>query len=128
MDMKEDKDELLKRFFSTANQTVIADEGFSDRVMEAIEPAADKRLRRISRIWTAVCWTVGIVILIYIDLISSIHESATHVFWNCIRWMTDIMQQFDPEHINPLVFTLPLVATMVVAIWCLAENKKLSEI
>ena len=50
MDMKEDKDELLKRFFSTANQTVIADEGFSDRVMEAIEPAADKRLRRISRI------------------------------------------------------------------------------
>ena len=55
MDMKEDKDELLKRFFSTANQTVIADEGFSDRVMEAIEPAADKRLRRISRIWTAVC-------------------------------------------------------------------------
>lgn len=57
-----------------------------------------------------------------------IHESATHAFWNCIRWMTDIMQQFDPEHINPLVFTLPLVATMVVAIWCLAENKKLSEI
>ena len=119
---------MLKRFFSTANQTVIADEGFSDRVMEAIEPAADKRLRRISRIWTAVCWTVGIVILIYIDLISSIHESATHAFWNGIRWMTDIMQQFDPEHINPLVFTLPLVATMVVAIWCLAENKKLSEI
>lgn len=62
MDMKEDKDELLKRFFSTANQTVIADEGFSDRVMEAIEPAADKRLRRISRIWTAVCWTAGIEI------------------------------------------------------------------
>lgn len=128
MDMKEDKDELLKSFFSSANQTVIADEGFSDRVMETIEPAADKRLRRISRIWTAVCWTVGIVILIYVDLISSIHESATHVFWNGIRWMTDIMQQFDPEHINPLVFTLPLAATMVVAIWCLAENKKLSEI
>ena len=60
MDMKEDKDELLKRFFSTANQTVIADEGFSDRVMEAIEPAADKRLRRISRIWTAVCWMTSI--------------------------------------------------------------------
>lgn len=126
--MKEDKDELLKSFFSSANQTVIADEGFSDRVMETIEPEADKRLRRISRIWTAVCWTVGIVILIYVDLISSIHESATHVFWNGIRWMTNIMQQFDPEHINPLVFTLPLAATMAVAIWCLAENKKLSEI
>lgn len=128
MDMKEDKDELLKSFFSTANQTVIADEGFSDRVMKTIEPEADKRLRRISRIWMAVCWTAGIVILIYVDLISSIHESATHVFWNGIRWMTDIMQQFNPEHINPLVFTLPLTATMVVAIWCLAENKKLSEI
>ena len=43
--MKEDKDELLKRFFSTANQTVIADEGFSDRVMEAIEPAAEENLQ-----------------------------------------------------------------------------------
>lgn len=126
--MKEDKDELLKSFFSSANQTVIADEGFSDRVMETIEPEADKRLRRISRIWTAVCWTAGIAILIYVDLISSIHESAEHVFWNGIRWMTDIMQQFDPEHINPLVFTLPLAATVAVAIWCLAENKKLSEI
>lgn len=126
--MKEDKDELLKSFFSSANQTVIADEGFSDRVMKTIEPEADKRLRRISRIWTAVCWTAGIAILIYVDLISSIHESATHVFWNGIRWMTDIMQQFDPEHINPLVFTLPLAATVAVAIWCLAENKKLSEI
>ena len=72
--------------------------------------------------------TAGIAILIYVDLISSIHESATHVFWNGIRWMTDIMQQFDPEHINPLVFTLPLAATVAVAIWCLAENKKLSEI
>lgn len=126
--MKEDKDELLKSFFSSANQTVIADEGFSDRVMKTIEPEADKRLRRISRIWTAVCWTAGIAILIYVDLISSIHESATHVFWNGIRWMTDIMQQFDPEHITPLVFTLPLAATVAVAIWCLAENKKLSEI
>ena len=126
--MKEDKDELLKQFFSPANQTVIADEGFSNRVMKAIEPAADKRLRRISRTWTAVCWTAGIIIMIYVNLISSIHKTATHAFWNGIRWMTDIMQQFDPEHINPLVFTLPLAVTMVVAIWCLAENKKLSEI
>ena len=63
--MKEDKDELLKRFFSTANQTVIADEGFSDRVMQALpdleqEKALAKR-RRLEHLWTAACVAVGVI-------------------------------------------------------------------
>lgn len=50
-------DELLMQFFE-ANKIEIADDGFSRRVMEQLP----SRSARLSRIWTAFCWTVGIVL------------------------------------------------------------------
>lgn len=58
-------DQLLQAFFADNRMKEIPDDGFSDRVMQALpsleqEQALAKR-RRLEHLWTAACVAVGIV-------------------------------------------------------------------
>ncbi len=58
-------DQLLQAFFADNRMEEIPDDGFSDRVMQALpsleqEQALAKR-RRLEHLWTAACVAVGIV-------------------------------------------------------------------
>ena len=53
-------EQLLERFFSTAQQQTIADNGFTQRVMRQLP---DRSLW-LSRLWTALCLTAGIVLFV----------------------------------------------------------------
>jgi len=60
---KMNDEELLQAFFADCKMDEIPDDGFSDRVMQALPAmgkAAAKR-RLLERLWTAACVAVGIV-------------------------------------------------------------------
>lgn len=59
MDMTDDQ--LLEKFFQTARQMEVADNGFSDRVMQHIP---NERTLKLSRMWTAFCILVAVVIFV----------------------------------------------------------------
>ena len=65
MDMINDNDRLLQQFFSEAASQQIADNGFTERVMQSL-PVADQRswLNRFSRLWTWFCIAVFVVLFI----------------------------------------------------------------
>lgn len=58
--MTDDKDELLVRRFFEDNVPDVPDDGFTRRVMRRLPD----RERRLSRIWTAVCSAVGVLLLV----------------------------------------------------------------
>lgn len=49
-------DQLLQAFFADNKMEEVPDDGFSDRVMQALA-----KRRRLEHLWTAVCVAVGIV-------------------------------------------------------------------
>ena len=64
--MTEDNERLLEQFFSEAARQQVADDGFSQRVMQALpereRPAVS--LRRFNRLWTLFCVTVFAVLFV----------------------------------------------------------------
>ena len=63
MDMENrnnDDELLLEQFFSEAREQTIDDGGFTERVMRCLPD----RALRLSRLWTAFCLTVGVVLFV----------------------------------------------------------------
>ncbi len=60
MDMNEDNDLLIKQFFQQAAQQQIADNGFTERVMQRLPQHTSLAARRtlLTRLWTASCIVV----------------------------------------------------------------------
>lgn len=58
MDMTDNNDDILVKKFFSENRIDVPDDGFSKRVMRRLP----NRTRRISRLWTAVCVVVGLMI------------------------------------------------------------------
>ena len=64
-------EELLKMFFSDCQMSEIPDDGFSDRVMQALPalPETDTAMslvkrQRLEHLWTAACVAAGIIIAV----------------------------------------------------------------
>ena len=60
MDMIEDNDSLLQQFFSEAASQQIADDGFTERVMQRLP----SRMNWFVRIWNTVC--IGLFVVLFI--------------------------------------------------------------
>lgn len=119
--MKEDKnDMLLDEFFSHARQTEIPDNGFSDSVMQSIDALGDKRLERLSRIWTAVCTLLGAAFVIFSAAKAGFHiysakEIASLIISHFARMMHGILT-LNPADIPQYVYAIPLLVTILLAI------------
>ena len=66
--MNEDNEQLLQQFFSEAARRQVADEGFTERVMQRIEQTERQReafsLQRFNRLWTWFCVLVFVVLFV----------------------------------------------------------------
>jgi hypothetical protein len=69
MDMTDDNDILLKQFFQEASQQQIADNGFTERVMQHLPQhsllAAHRRW--LTRLWTMFCIVVFAILFVLFD-------------------------------------------------------------
>jgi hypothetical protein len=72
MDMTEDNNQLLQQFFSEAAQQTIADDGFTERVMQRLP----SRINWFVRAWNALCIGVAVVLFVVFD---GWHLLSTHV-------------------------------------------------
>ena len=94
MDMIEDNDRLLQQFFSEAASQQIADDGFTERVMQHLP----SRMNWFVRIWNTVC--IGLFVVLFI------------VFrgWNLLAVQLEVMLRTMSTHsfsVNLLmVFTI----------------------
>lgn len=61
--MTEDNDLLLQQFFHDAAQQQIADDGFTERVMQQL-PQTRCNLQRFNRLWTLFC--VGVFLVLFV--------------------------------------------------------------
>ena len=98
--MTETDNQLLKQFFSEARRQTVADNGFTERVVQRLP---DRALRQ-SRCWTACCVALGLVLFV--------------VFkgWQPVILSLDTMI----HHLqNSAIQVIPLFATLSVLV-CLA--------
>ena len=77
--MTETDNQLLEQFFSEARRQTVADDGFTERVIQRLP---DRALRQ-SRYWTACCVALGIVLFIVFKgwqpAILSLHAMVHHL-------------------------------------------------
>ena len=65
MDMAEDNNDLLlQQFFSEAAQQQIADDGFTERVMQALPQQSTFNIKLFNRLWTLFCVAVFVVLFV----------------------------------------------------------------
>lgn len=70
--MTDNNDDLIVRKFFEANRKDVPDDGFSQRVMRRLPD----RMRLYSRLWTAVCTIIGIVVAVRFSWVD-------RIFWLC---------------------------------------------
>lgn len=120
--MKDDNDKMLQQFFSPVAEQHMADNGFSQSVMNRIDALDDRRIVWFSRIWTVVCSIAGVVLLLLSGVLSGVQQvGKTEVLGFINSALMFVMSFF--RHISTLnvsdipatMYLLPLAVTVVFA-------------
>lgn len=122
MDMKDDNDKMLQLFFSPIAEQHVADNGFSQSVMNRIDALDDRRIVWLSRIWTVVCSIAGVVLLLLSGVLSGVQQVGKTEVLGFINSALMLVMSFF-RHISTLnvsdipapVYLLPLAVTVVFA-------------
>lgn len=116
-----DADEQLLQAFFADHQEEIADDGFSDRVMQHL-PAPSHR--RMERWWQVACIVMGVVFIVSTQMVSSLEDSlfaskvtAMMLFSKALCYLGELIAQ--PQQL------LMLLAGMVTILCVWGYNKVL---
>lgn len=120
--MKDDNDKMLQQFFSPVAEQHMADNGFSQSVMNRIDALDDRRIVWLSRIWTVVCSIAGVVLLLLSGVLSGVQQVGKTEVLGFINSALMLVMSFF-RHISTLnvsdipttVYLLPLAVTVVFA-------------
>lgn len=102
---EDNNDLLLQQFFSEAAQQQIADNGFTERVMQALPQQSTFNIKLFNRLWTLFCVAVFVVLFVvfrgwellavhFMVMLRTVaagviqHQSADadhRVFWTVVR-------------------------------------------
>jgi hypothetical protein len=80
MDMTEDNEQLLKQFFSETAQQTIADDGFTERVMQRLP----MRANWFVRLWDGLCLLVAAILFIVYDGWQLLADHVVGLFYSLI--------------------------------------------
>ena len=122
MDMKDDNDKMLQQFFSPVAEQHMADNGFSQSVMNRIDALDDRCIIWLSRIWTVVCSIAGMVLLLLSGVLSGVQQVGKTEVLGFINSALMLVMSFF-RHISTLnvsdipatMYLLPLAVTVVFA-------------
>ena len=120
--MKDDNDKMLQQFFSPVAEQHMADNGFSQSVMNRIDALDDRRIVWLSRIWTVVCSIAGVVLLLLSGVLSGVQQVGKTEVLGFINSAQMLVMSFF-RHISTLnvsdipatMYLLPLAVTVVFA-------------
>ena len=98
--------ELLEHFFKDVHQMTIADNGFSDRVMEQIPRSNTSRL---SVMWTLFCVFIAVMLFVAFD-----------------GWKLMVNYLIMAVKIQPTEHSLIMIAVSLGVVWLLAFTEVLS--
>lgn len=101
-------EQLVRAFFKNHSPGVVADEGFSTRVMRELP---DARRYRLNRIWTLTCSAAGVAMLCLLNGLSVLKSGILNLFGDIIGTATSIS---TAGHVSPLlvVCSLAVLATV----------------
>lgn len=120
--MKDDNDKMLQQFFSPVAEQHMADNGFSQSVMNRIDALDDRCIIWFSRIWTVVCSIAGVVLLLLSGVLSGVQQVGKTEVLGFINSALMLVMSFF-RHISTLnvsdipatMYLLPLAVTVVFA-------------
>lgn len=127
--MKEDNNEiLLNEFFANTRNVEIPDNGFSDNVMRSIGMLENKKMLRLSHLWTIICSMLGIVFIIFSVANANIKwysdkDIAGIILSYMVRTMKFI-STFDLSNIPQFVYPIPFALTILLAIAAIKSESK----
>jgi len=127
--MKDDNDKMLQQFFNPVAEQHMADNGFSESVMNRINALDDRRIVWLSRIWTVVCSIAGVVVLLLSGVLSGVQQVGKTEVLGFINSVLMLVMSFF-RHISTLkvsdipatMYLLPLAVTVVFAIFAIRNE------
>lgn len=101
--MTESDEQMLVRFFEE-NRQEIADNGFTERVAKQLP----SRNVKLNRIWTVICWIVGIAFFYFMDGWGQLRNVG-------ILLLNDVLGMFNSVHLPmySIIAILVLIFTMI---------------
>lgn len=116
-----DADEQLLQAFFADHQEEIADDGFSDRVMQHL-PAPSHR--RLERWWQVACLVMGVIFIVSTQMVSSLEDSLFASKVTAMMLFSKALCSLG-EHVAQPQQLLMLLAGMVTVLCVWGYNKVL---
>lgn len=122
-------DELLSKFFAGSAHMQVADNGFSQHVMQRLQEEMPARQRLIYNVWTVAC-VVSCVVMFFvshgIDMIKgclqSLHSSVATFGWENIQSIVSMWNAPDVTLASPLLVIVMVMVLGGVALYDMAES------
>lgn len=83
--MTENDEQMLIRFFEE-NKLEIADDGFTGRVARQLP----SKVGKLNRIWSAICWVLGIALFFMMDGIGQMYQVAILLFYDVVNMFASV--------------------------------------
>ena len=116
MDINKDDELIVSRFFDE-HKFDIADNGFSERVMEKLPSWSAK----VNRIWTLVCCVVAFVWIVYIvrgvdtaQVVNSVEADVASMLKNAFGTFTTIVTSVKQYMSTIIITTVAVVALSIM--------------
>ena len=113
--MEKDNDTILQQFFSDVQNLEIPDGDFSRKVAERLVDRHERRITAVSRVWTAICSLIGLVMLCASGVLQIVPVYAKQILINLVMLVERGLLNFSFEQIPQYVFALPLCVAVAVA-------------